>query len=74
MLKQLKKSATEWKSHPVTLPPLQVKEVGPDASGPAFLSLSTGAGDRNRTGTDIAIRRILSPLRLPVPPPRHDKL
>ena len=33
---------------------------------------SNGAGDRNRTGTDISIRRILSPLRLPVPPPRHD--
>jgi hypothetical protein len=32
-----------------------------------------GAGDRNRTGTGVSIRRILSPLRLPVPPPRHDK-
>ena len=32
-----------------------------------------GAEDRNRTGTDISIRRILSPLRLPVPPPRHDE-
>ncbi len=29
------------------------------------------AEDRNRTGTDITIRRILSPVRLPVPPPRH---
>ena len=35
-------------------------------------NLKNGAGDRNRTGTDISIRRILSPLRLPVPPPRHD--
>ncbi len=34
----------------------------------------TGAEDRNRTGTDVSIRRILSPLRLPVPPPRHDTL
>ena len=28
------------------------------------------AGDRNRTGTSIATRRILSPVRLPVPPRR----
>ena len=33
-----------------------------------------GAEDRNRTGTDITIRGILSPVRLPVPPPRHIKL
>ena len=32
-----------------------------------------GAADRNRTGTDITIRGILSPLRLPVPPPRQTK-
>ena len=30
-----------------------------------------GAEDRNRTGTVISHRRILSPVRLPVPPPRH---
>jgi hypothetical protein len=30
-----------------------------------------GAGDRNRTGTGFDSRRILSPVRLPVPPPRH---
>ena len=30
-----------------------------------------GAEDRNRTGTVVSYRRILSPLRLPVPPPRH---
>ena len=30
-----------------------------------------GAEDRNRTGTVVSNRRILSPLRLPVPPPRH---
>ena len=30
-----------------------------------------GAEDRNRTGTVISNRRILSPLRLPVPPPRQ---
>ena len=29
------------------------------------------AEDRNRTGTGITTRRILSPVRLPVPPPRH---
>ncbi len=28
------------------------------------------AGDRNRTGTVITHRRILSPVRLPVPPRR----
>ena len=31
-----------------------------------------GAEDRNRTGTVITHRRILSPVRLPVPPPRRD--
>ena len=29
------------------------------------------AEDRNRTGTVITHRRILSPVRLPVPPRRH---
>ena len=29
------------------------------------------AEDRDRTGTVITNRRILSPVRLPVPPPRH---
>ena len=32
---------------------------------------SAGAGDRNRTGTILSNRRILSPVRLPVPPLRH---
>ncbi len=32
-----------------------------------------GAGNRNRTGMGISTRRILSPVRLPVPPPRHSK-
>ena len=30
-----------------------------------------GAEDRDRTGTVITDRRILSPVRLPIPPPRH---
>ena len=30
-----------------------------------------GAEDRNRTGTVVTYRRILSPVRLPVPPPRR---
>ena len=30
-----------------------------------------GAEGRNRTGTVVTHRRILSPVRLPVPPPRH---
>ena len=33
-----------------------------------FLS---GTEDRNRTGTVVTYRRILSPVRLPVPPPRQ---
>ena len=33
--------------------------------------LNNGAEGRNRTGTVITHRRILSPVRLPVPPPRH---
>ena len=32
---------------------------------------SSGAEDRNRTGTVVSNRGILSPLRLPVPPPRQ---
>ena len=32
---------------------------------------ANGAEGRNRTGTVITHRRILSPVRLPVPPPRH---
>ena len=30
-----------------------------------------GAQGRNRTGTDFKVRRILSPVRLPVSPPGH---
>ncbi len=33
-------------------------------------SIKNGAEDRNRTGTVVTYRRILSPVRLPVPPPR----
>jgi hypothetical protein len=32
---------------------------------------SEDAEDRNRTGTVVTYRRILSPVRLPVPPPRQ---
>ena len=35
------------------------------------LIIQIGAEDRNRTGTNLTIRGILSPLRLPVPPPRQ---
>ncbi len=31
------------------------------------------AEDRDRTGTVITYRRILSPVRLPIPPPRHNR-
>ena len=37
----------------------------------AQVKFFNGAANRNRTGTDISIRGILSPLRLPVPPPRQ---
>ena len=41
----------------------------------AFFYFSTnffvGAEDRNRTGTVVSNRGILSPVRLPVPPPRQ---
>ena len=30
-----------------------------------------GAEGRTRTGTVVTYRRILSPVRLPIPPPRH---
>ena len=39
----------------------------------AHIKKLNGAEDRNRTGTVITYRRILSPVRLPVPPPRHLK-
>ena len=32
------------------------------------------AGGRNRTGTKVTFRGILSPLRLPIPPLRHEKV
>ena len=35
-------------------------------------NIITGAENRNRTGTVVTYRRILSPVRLPVPPPRHN--
>ena len=36
-----------------------------------WVHIHYNAEDRNRTGTVITYRRILSPVRLPVPPPRH---
>ena len=35
------------------------------------LAKTSSAGDRDRTGTGGKSRRILSPVRLPVPPRRH---
>ena len=37
----------------------------------SFICTSHNAENRNRTGTVVTYRRILSPVRLPVPPPRH---
>ena len=36
-----------------------------------FRKSFSNAGDRNRTGTECYLRRILSPVRLPVPPLRR---
>ena len=38
---------------------------------PIALWVHVSAEDRDRTGTVITNRRILSPVRLPIPPPRH---
>ncbi len=34
----------------------------------------SGAEDGGRTRTVVTYRRILSPVRLPIPPPRHENL
>ena len=39
---------------------------------PIALWVHINAEDRDRTGTVITDRRILSPVRLPIPPPRHE--
>ena len=36
-----------------------------------FLLFLNGAQGRSRTGTDFKVRRILSPVRLPISPPGH---
>ena len=38
---------------------------------PYRLATSLGAGNRDRTGTEVTLLGILSPLRLPIPPLRH---
>ena len=40
---------------------------------PIALWVRVSAEDRDRTGTVITNRRILSPVRLPIPPPRHPR-
>jgi hypothetical protein len=39
-----------------------------------YQNLYSGAGGRNRTGTSFAARRILSPVRLPIPPLRQTSI
>jgi hypothetical protein len=36
-----------------------------------MLIFQSGARGQNRTGTEVTLRGILSPLRLPIPPPGH---
>ena len=52
--------------------PYKQRVIGSSPIGPITTKvvLDYYAGDRNRTGTSIATRRILSPVRLPVPPRR----
>ena len=38
---------------------------------PGENTLNRSAEGRTRTGTQVTLRGILSPLRLPIPPPRH---
>ena len=56
-------------------PPGYEPDELPDCSTLRYLNLiaynTIGAGDRNRTGTEFNLRRILSPVRLPVPPLRR---
>ena len=55
-------TATSTKQVLGTNPKFPTKHVTP---------VESGARGRNRTGTDVTVRGILSPLRLPVPPPGH---
>ena len=41
---------------------------------PIALWVRISAEDRDRTGTVITNRGILSPVRLPIPPPRHYRI
>ena len=75
--------AAEWTRTTMELPPLapeaSASAISPRPhvklyriAGSEFQSLAkSGAEDRNRTGTVVSNRGILSPVRLPVPPPRQ---
>ena len=59
---------------PRAVKPLSVFKTDPFSRTWVYLHIViiiNGAEDRNRTGTVVTYRRILSPVRLPVPPPRH---
>ena len=63
-------------------PPRGQPPLAPEASASAVSprphitkynsKFTSGAEDRNRTGTVVSNRGILSPVRLPVPPPRQN--
>ena len=59
---------------PRAVKPLSVFKTDPFSRTWVYLHIViiiNGAEDRNRTGTVVTYRRILSPVRLPVPPPRQ---
>ena len=51
--------------------PIELRALIHDENLTVFSANKDGAEDRNRTGTVVTYRRILSPVRLPVPPPRQ---
>ena len=54
---------------PISRPPgFQDRSLQPDLGIPPFFY---GASGQSRTGTGFYTRRILSPVRLPIPPLRH---
>ena len=62
------------KTRPRGVEPLTFWSVVKHSIQLSYGRILRNAEDRNRTGTVITHRRILSPVRLPVPPPRRNEL